>query len=761
MGMKTLCLVTLSSLILCLFSAFPSRAEIEIGDLNISGALEVGGEPGHRSGSKAKFEEYRETGVGGWVVPEIQLSIGRKKEDFYMTYDATKPAFRDQNYRLRFGWYGLVDIEAEWDQIPHLFSEGTARTPYHRDGGTFTLGSKPGSTAVDLAPPVTCGAVPLCTWLNDNARPIDLGLLYGIGRFKISYTPVPGWTFSGSYGSQHVVGDRAFGTLFGSSPGSYNITELPEPIDYQTHNVELGGEYAGKGWSVGLKYNGSFFHNNISTLIWDNPLNLSGVGSACSDSARYANTSNGIDANRGPCRGRMDLYPSNQAHTVTLSGASTLPLKSRFMGTVSYGWRMQNDPFLPFTINSAITQPSISHKSLDGDVRPLMINLTAVNNAVDHLNIKTYYRYYDFDNRSRSVSFPQGMIINDQAPAGCPPACPEAGDKTKPFAYAKQNAGLDAGYDVARWLTAKVGYGWERMHREYREARNTEEHGLGPTFDIKPASWMLVRTSYRRSWRNVDAYNADDENIAKKFDEAERQRDRSSLFLQLSPWEQLTFFTGFEFTLDAYPNTRLGTQSDLNYSPSVGVIYAPLEWMKIFADYNWDRFDWRLDAMQRSAVTQNPGPSCTGDCRNRLWTSRGVDRVHTASVGSDFSIIDKVLGLRLQYGYSTGASQVRAHGSTCVGCTAATNYPDIKNTWHEFLARLEYQVHKNVGVKFGYYFNRSSSNDFGVDIMKPWMGDVDVIPSPNRNVEHSIFLGDKVKGPFTAHVGFVSLKFSF
>ncbi len=165
--------------------------------------------------------------------------------------------------------------------------------------------------------------------------------------------------------------------------------------------------------------------------------------------------------------------------------------------------------------------------------------------------------------------------------------------------------------------------------------------------------------------------------------------------------------------------------------------------------------------MQRSAVTQNPGPSCTGDCRNRLWTSRGTDRIHTASVGSDISIIEHVLGLRLQYGYSTGASQVRAFGSTCVGCTKATFYPDIKNTWHEFLARLEYQLHKNVGLRVGYYFNRASSNDFGVDIMKPWMGDVDVFPSPSRNVEHSIFLGDKVKGPFTAHVGFISLRFSF
>jgi hypothetical protein len=41
------------------------------------------------------------------------------------------------------------------------------------------------------------------------------------------------------------------------------------------------------------------------------------------------------------------------------------------------------------------------------------------------------------------------------------------------------------------------------------------------------------------------------------------------------------------------------------------------------------------------------------------------------------------------------------------------------------------------------------------------MGDVDVVPTPNVNAQRSIFLGDKVKGPFTAHVGFIALRLSF
>ena len=45
----------------------------------------------------------------------------------------------------------------------------------------------------------------------------------------------------------------------------------------------------------------------------------------------------------------------------------------------------------------------------------------------------------------------------------------------------------------------------------------------------------------------------------------------------------------------------------------------------------------------------------------------------------------------------------------------------------------------------------------GVDIMKPWMGDVET----GANVQRSIFLGDQAKGPFTAHVGYFTIKLKF
>lgn len=748
------------SLGLILFVISPAWAQVEIGDYTIGGEAEVGGLPQSRTGKDARFEEYRDLRENV-IVPQLQLIIGGKKEDFYLHLDASEVGRDDQNYKLRVGRYGLLDMEFEWDQIPHLFSKDTARTPYAMTEGHttfFSLFSKPSATTATTS----CATSPICQWVNSNAHDVDLKLFNGIGRFNLRYTPTPGWTFTGTYWSNHNIGERAFGTLFASSPGSFNVTELTEPINYQTHNIELGGEYAGKGWSLGLKYTASLFNNANSNIVWDNPLNLTGVGAACVDSAVYNNA-----AGTGPCRGRLDLYPSNQAHTFTLSGAATLPFKSHFMGTASYGWRLQDDSFLPFTINSAICpNPSTcfpSRRSLGGDVRPLMVNATLVNNFFERLNLKIYERFYDLGNHNKTVVEPNGFISNDQGAFKSPgvPVTPER------FAYSKNNIGAEGAYEFTHWLSGKLSYGWERMHRQDREVSNTDEHSFGPTIDIKPSSAVLFRVSYKHFWRNSPDYQAapdvDASNVSRKFDEAARGRDKSSLFVQVAPWDRLMISAGFEFTKDRYLDAILGTQNDINYSPSVGFVYTPSDWLKLFADYNWDRYDWLLHAEDRtSTVTQTPANSCFPNVAvgaSRCWSSRGRDQVHTISLGSDMDLIPKLLGFRIQYTYSNGRSEVHASGDPAG--TPATNYPPVENQWHEVLARFEYKLTKNWTMKFGYYFNHATEQDKGVDIMQPWMGNVDIFPTPNASTARSIFLGDQIKGPFTAHVGFVTLRFRF
>jgi MtrB/PioB family decaheme-associated outer membrane protein len=755
---------TLKVLLLFTSSAW---AQIDVGDYTISGSGEIGGLPRGFKGDKARFEEYRDI-PETVVVPQLQLMIGGKKEDFYLNFDTYKTGLNDQQYTLRAGRYGLLDMEFQWDQIPHWFDNRFARTPYavNNPGNTtfFTLGSKPTATTATT----DCATSPLCQWLNGNAHNVDLSLYNGIARFNLRYTPTPGWTFTGSYWQNHNVGDRAFGTLFGTSPGSFNITELAEPIDYQTYNIELGGEYAGNGWSVGLKYNGSIFNNLHSTIVWDNPMNLSNsnpvngaLTGPCMDSATF-----NLNTGTGSCQGRLDLYPNNQAHTVTLTGAATLPYKSNFMGTVSYGTMLQNASFLPFTINSAIAQPTISRNSLGGDVRPLMVNATLVNNFFENINLKAFYRYYGLDNHSSQIFLPQGYVKLDSV------LVPGAIQNVI-YSYAKNSMGVEGSYNFNRWLSAKLNWGYERMHRHNLEVFNQDFFTFGQTVDIRPTSDLLLRASNKYLWGNDSPYfyfanpNApvtSASTLTRKFFEAASRENKTSLYAQYTPRENLMFYWGFEFYNANYLFATLGTQFDNNYSPSVGVNYTPFNWLKLFANYNWDKYTWLLKAMDRTnTATQTPFNSCVPfvpQNQSRCWNSNGVDQANTVSVGSDIDLIEKILGLRLQFTFSNGSSIVHGSGDP-QSTTPAGNDPPVKNQWYQLLARFEYNIQKNVALKFGYYYNHYTEKDFGVDIMQQWMGNVDVVPTPNTSTARSVFLGDRIKAPYTANVGFFIVSFKF
>jgi hypothetical protein len=76
----------------------------------------------------------------------------------------------------------------------------------------------------------------------------------------------------------------------------------------------------------------------------------------------------------------------------------------------------QDDSFLPFTINSAIAQPTLSRRSLDGDVRPTMVNLTLVNNFRPSKPQSLLSLLATFDNK-RSAST-TGTVRNDQNSGG-------------------------------------------------------------------------------------------------------------------------------------------------------------------------------------------------------------------------------------------------------------------------------------------------------------------------------------------------------
>src|SRR4030095_17106575 len=89
-----ICFVISTSLVLFLFLLSPAWGQINVGEYTISGGGEIGGVPRGFKGDKAWFEEYRDI-PESIIVPQLQLMIGGKKEDYYLYADSYKTGLDD------------------------------------------------------------------------------------------------------------------------------------------------------------------------------------------------------------------------------------------------------------------------------------------------------------------------------------------------------------------------------------------------------------------------------------------------------------------------------------------------------------------------------------------------------------------------------------------------------------------------------------------------------------------------------------------
>src|SRR5262249_26363556 len=121
-----------------------------------------------------------------------------------------------------------------------------------------------------------------------------------------------------------------------------------------------------------------------------------------------------------PAHGQMALYPDNKAHYLSFAGAFDASKYIRVMGTATGGWLREDDPFLPYTANTAITGLGpLPASSLKGEKQTLAMNWTAVSKVGKHVELEAKYRHYDYNNDTRVFQLTpiQGDVIGANSTA--------------------------------------------------------------------------------------------------------------------------------------------------------------------------------------------------------------------------------------------------------------------------------------------------------------------------------------------------------
>lgn len=733
-------LATAAGVVVLLGTSSPTSAQTSIFGLKIEGDVELGGrvfldEPSKKE--RAKLEEYRDLSEQPFGAFGIRLF--RPDESYSVELGGSQIGQEDQEFSLGAGRPGLWRFDFDWSQIPHVYSTNARLLATERSPGVFTLPTPR----------------PSLSTYNRGRELDEISQRWDVGSLSFTLTPTPDIDILLQYTRIKKDGEKPLGVPF-SSPGG-NFMEVLEPIDQTIHDFRAKGSWVGDGWQLQAYYNLSIFENAVGSLTADNP--CFGLGAALPNGC-------GGDATNAQERGRVSLAPDNMAHTFGLAGGVNLPMRSRVTANAAYSLRFQDDDFLPHTINPAISSPllALPRQSLDGTVGVFLFNVNGTTRPLPPLTVTARYRLYDFDDMSDELEFP-GHVVNDRAPV-----VTEARRATR-FSYTKHNADLDGRWRFGPGLATTVGVGWERWDRVFHREADSDEYSGKLAVDATPLDWLLARLTYRPSFRRIGDYNtfahlqhtvveevSPDEQaqgqspLLRKFDEADRNRHRIDLMLQFTPTNVIAITPTFTYWHDDYTNTALGLQEAQDWSAGLDVSWTPFTWLTATAGYVYERIDQEQRSRSRDVVG-----GATLDFPDFTWISKNVDTFHTIHAGVRATLIDKVLDVLFEAGYSRGDSEIKTRNPiTPVSGTAAQRtsatakpFPDVENTLIRLGAAVRYRFAKAWYASLGYLFEKFDETNFRTDTLLPFQA-----------ATSSIYLGNDIKD-YTAHIVTLALGYRF
>jgi MtrB/PioB family decaheme-associated outer membrane protein len=756
----------------------------------------------------------------------------------YLSYETQSSFYRNQSHLASFGQYGKFLAQFRYDEIPHTYAN-TARTFYtETQPGVFTIpliirqglqtASSTGTAAqINNALPsfMATQVIP--------GTPFFLPQIQrkaGTGLFSYNFTP--DWNVALSFRREHEKGTRPIGSILNSSPSAAASSspgtvanrqspgvgeELPEPIDYYVNTASATTEFGKRNWAIRLGYLGSFFSSKIGSLTFDSPFATADIpvqiippGNGCTPAAPAVNCSIGAV----PSRGQMSLYPDNQANYVNFGGAFDAGKHLHVMGSGNNGWIRQNDTFLPYTANTAITGLApLPASSLHGDKQTLAMNWTAISKVTRDFQLQAKYRQYDYNNNTRVLELApvEGDTIgaDTTATTQAAPGVIDTNGRSNP-GYNRKTLELSGNYFFARRSSARVGWEGEWFDRSHRDVGHSFENSVFGSLDFSPTRDLLLRISGRHQDRKPDYYQDEnssdpvtgapinctsvsvvftaDQRCNRRFDEAARILDRGDVMVQYD-LNRFSFGGTFQ-TIQSNFNRHGGVNSSvpLNF---IGGITRPyylygalndISWIysfdadytfspaaSVFTEYTRENYHRRMVSRYRTPTTGIQTILTCGGCdtANNDWESTTQDVFDTYTAGLDF-FIAKQIWFSPYYSLTSGKGNVlsRALGDPSIasgpnqflltGTAMPQDYPETTTRIHEVAAVVKFKMTSSLMPRFEYRYQQFDNRDYQTTPMTPYMGCIGagavVVGPPCVNVAGPTVA---VKAPGPYYPGFV------
>ena len=729
------------------FTNDPTRGGSIFGNTSAGGYVYLGEK------SLANYYEYSTVAPGAFGGGHVATGSndGLYQADLWANNIGSNFAgFSDQAYLLNLSKVGEQYLSFQWDETPHVYST-SAQTPY--------LGVGSNNLTLPFTTPITGGAG-IVPYLHQT----DLGIQRNTASVNYRWTPTDAWDINTNYSHMDRTGTQAAGIV---EFDGFEPTQVPAPVNDTTQNFGANGEYVGTSpWgqrvTAKLAYSGSVYTDNISSYTVQNPY-FPTLGSC------KAATANCVSA-------QMSTPPSNQANGVSGTLAADLPYQSRYVGTLDYTMMTQNATFQPMTnnpnavaatalpgspnwntvnygfINGNLADPT---SSLNGWIGTLLSNNELISHVTSDLTQKLSYRYYDFDNQTPRIIFPEWVAYDGTG------AALEGTISTLTMSYIKQDAGAEWNWRPSQEWNFNAAYGYERYNYTETDVNVTNENSAKLSADWKPTNWLTARATGYYADRRYDTYDYDlfvasiqfptipgftpsssswfYAPAYRQFMFDNRQRTKLDFALDVVAFRGVTVSPTFMYQDDYYglnPLNQEGIDDSRSTDWGVDVAWVVNPDLRFAFTYYWEYYNQLLYS---NTTNGTPTPAT-------FIVTSDKEPVNTVTGAVDYAAIPDKLDLNLRYTISDGVDE-----QYCSQCTPSHQFPNDTTLLERLDATATYKFDRDwvrqtgfkgdMKAKLRYTWERNSVSNWQNDPLAPFTPSVSATAiwlaydNPNYNVQ--------------------------
>jgi MtrB/PioB family decaheme-associated outer membrane protein len=728
------------------------------------------------------FGTYRDL-EDGFIFDFLCYTVNWTGKPWFAEFTARNLMRGDERYAVTFGRRGRFDVTAGFDRTPRLYSR-EARSVLEADGSRLRLPDQiqadfealDDTTDATYVTGDTAGTATLAEDLVSATSLSDVGAGRQRAQVGASWRVGKAWTLRFDASSELKTGMRPLGTgsyqrTATGSGAAHSVdrfralgTELAFPLDERTDRAGAGFHFAHERFAVDFGLEATSFDNAHEAIRWDNPF-------------RATDAASGTFRNRF-ATGLFDSPPDNTSLSASLTGAVDLPARSRITLTLTQTNTTQDDPFSPWTLNSAISDPnrpgvdvtdprSLPGDNLDGDVTTTFGSLLFTARPIKPLQVTARYRRYDYANDSREFVWPGYAAFGESAwrttiVSGVP-------IENHLQEYTRTGYGVDVTWRIVRPVAVTGTAGRESWDRVERSVESTDEDILGLSLLLDPADWLSVRAGWRTQEREFDgAYDPELEDPdLRQFDQANRDRDAGSLQLQITPGDRVTVGLSYDARKDDYPDSPRGRHQFKGYTSGIDVTVVPTDRVSFYVLGGLDRGETDMRSTAKDDDPDGAGPATTYLVENE-WTSEITDETTEIGAGFTIKVVEDKLDLDAGVSRTEGTTEFENANpnpaprfkSSRLQNSVAVPWPEITTEITSARVKVRYRLTRDMTVGLKWLYEDYDLDDFTWVPVRPYLFNQVNLTTGLTEVRRYLFL-DSTYGDYKGSVLSAILQYRF